>query len=95
MLRHMIIPLLVLTGIAVQARTPNLSLIRQEGVMQWVNTVFLLWDTYRAVHPFYTLLRPECAPDMVNTMFDIYAQQGIQDCSGILSRRTLKIYQPK
>ena len=38
MLRRTIIPLLVLAGIAAQARTSNLSLTRQEGVMQWVNT---------------------------------------------------------
>jgi len=27
-----------------------------------------LWDTYRAAHPFYTILTPELVPDMVNSM---------------------------
>ena len=39
-------------------------------------TVFSLWDTYRAAHPLYTLLQPERVPDMVNTMLDIYDEQG-------------------
>ena len=39
MLRHTIIPLLVLAGTAAaQARTPDPSLARQEGILQWVDT---------------------------------------------------------
>ena len=39
MLKHTIIPLLALAGAtAVQARTPDPSLARQEGVLQWVDT---------------------------------------------------------
>lgn len=39
MLRHTIIPLLALAGAtAAQARTPDPSLARQEGVLQWVDT---------------------------------------------------------
>ena len=40
-------------------------------------TVFSLWDTYRAAHPLYTILQPERVSDMVNTMLDIYDEQGI------------------
>ncbi|HTI07256.1 MAG TPA: GH92 family glycosyl hydrolase [Puia sp.] len=39
-------------------------------------TVFSLWDTYRALHPLYTLTQPERVNDMVNTMLAIYRQQG-------------------
>ena len=39
MLRHTIIPLLALAGAtAIQARTPDPSLARLEGVLQWVDT---------------------------------------------------------
>lgn len=39
-------------------------------------TVLSLWDTYRAAHPLYTLLQPERVPGMINTMLDIFDQQG-------------------
>jgi predicted alpha-1,2-mannosidase len=39
-------------------------------------TTFSLWDTYRAAHPLMTIIHPEKVPDMVNTMLDIYKQQG-------------------
>ncbi len=39
-------------------------------------TTFSLWDTYRAAHPLMTIIHPEKAPDMVNTMLDIYRRQG-------------------
>jgi predicted alpha-1,2-mannosidase len=39
-------------------------------------TIFSLWDTYRALHPLYTLTQPERVDDMVNTMLAIYQQQG-------------------
>ncbi len=39
-------------------------------------TVFSLWDTYRAAHPLYTLVQPDRVNDFVNTMLDIFDQQG-------------------
>ncbi|MBN9381132.1 MAG: GH92 family glycosyl hydrolase [Chitinophagaceae bacterium] len=39
-------------------------------------TIFSLWDTYRAVHPLYTLLQPARVNDMIRTMLAIYDQQG-------------------
>lgn len=39
-------------------------------------SVFSLWDTYRAAHPLYTLVQPQRVPDMINTMLNIYKQQG-------------------
>ncbi len=39
-------------------------------------TTLSLWDTYRAAHPLYTLVQPELVNDLVNTMLDIYQQQG-------------------
>jgi len=37
-------------------------------------TVFSLWDTYRALHPLYNLLRPERNNDMIKAMLAHYDQ---------------------
>ncbi len=37
-------------------------------------TVFSLWDTYRNVHPFLTLVYPERQADMVASMIDMYKE---------------------
>jgi predicted alpha-1,2-mannosidase len=39
-------------------------------------TTFSLWDTYRAAHPLYTMVQPERTNDFINSMLDIYDQQG-------------------
>lgn len=39
-------------------------------------TTFSLWDTYRAVHPLYTLMQYDRVDDMVNSLLAIYQQQG-------------------
>ena len=39
-------------------------------------TVFSLWDTFRAAHPLFTVLQPERTVDMINSMLNIYLEQG-------------------
>ncbi|NGM60999.1 glycoside hydrolase family 92 protein [Sphingobacterium sp. SGG-5] len=39
-------------------------------------TTFSLWDTYRAAHPLMSIIHPEMAEDIGNTMLNIYKQQG-------------------
>lgn len=39
-------------------------------------TVFSLWDTYRNVHQFLSLVYPEIQVDMVNSMIDMYKESG-------------------
>ncbi|MDR2891435.1 MAG: GH92 family glycosyl hydrolase [Alistipes sp.] len=39
-------------------------------------TTLSLWDTYRAAHPLMTIIHPEKVPDIINTMINIYRQQG-------------------
>ena len=39
-------------------------------------TVFSLWDTYRNVHPFLSLVYPELQLDMLNSMVDMYKEGG-------------------
>jgi predicted alpha-1,2-mannosidase len=40
-------------------------------------TVFSLWDTYRALHPLFTLTQQSRVNDMVKSMLDHYKQDGI------------------
>jgi predicted alpha-1,2-mannosidase len=39
-------------------------------------TVFSLWDTYRTLHPFLTLVYPERQSAIVQTMIDMYKESG-------------------
>jgi len=39
-------------------------------------STFSLWDTYRAVHPLYTILFPEKVGDMANTMLEHFKHNG-------------------
>lgn len=39
-------------------------------------TVFSLWDTYRTLHPFLTLVYPERQSDIIKTMIDMYKESG-------------------
>ncbi len=39
-------------------------------------TTFSLWDTYRAVHPLFTIFQSERVDDMIQSMLAIYQQQG-------------------
>ncbi len=39
-------------------------------------TVFSLWDTYRNVHQFLSLVYPERQRDMLHTMLDMYREHG-------------------
>lgn len=39
-------------------------------------TVYSLWDTYRTLHPFLTLIYPEKQSEMIKTMLDMYDESG-------------------
>lgn len=39
-------------------------------------SVFSLWDTYRALHPLFTITQPDKVNDIINTFLHIYQQQG-------------------
>jgi predicted alpha-1,2-mannosidase len=40
------------------------------------HSIFSLWDTYRALHPLYTILCPEKVPDFVNGFLDDFDKTG-------------------
>lgn len=39
-------------------------------------STFSCWDTYRALHPWFTIIQHDRLPDMMNSMMDICDQQG-------------------
>jgi predicted alpha-1,2-mannosidase len=39
-------------------------------------SVFSLWDTYRTLHPFLTLVYPEIQSEIIKTMIDMYRESG-------------------
>jgi predicted alpha-1,2-mannosidase len=40
------------------------------------HAIFSLWDTYRALHPLYTILCPEKVPDFINGFIDDFEKSG-------------------
>lgn len=52
------------------------DLQKHNGGDQKTYTTFSLWDTYRAAHPLMTIIHPEMMPDIINTMLNIYKEQG-------------------
>ncbi len=40
-------------------------------------TVFSLWDTFRALHPLFTLVQQELTNDLINSMLRMYEQGGL------------------
>jgi len=40
-------------------------------------TTYSLWDTYRALHPLYTLIQTERLPDMLNTLIRMAEQSSV------------------
>jgi len=47
---------------------------KAEGYDQY--TVFSLWDTYRALHPLFTIIERERTVDFIKSFFAIYSQSG-------------------
>jgi predicted alpha-1,2-mannosidase len=55
-------------------------LMGRKGIGKYYNrnryTVFSLWDTYRTLHPFLTLVFPERQSEIIKTMLDMYKENG-------------------
>ncbi|MFA7287981.1 MAG: GH92 family glycosyl hydrolase [Melioribacteraceae bacterium] len=51
-------------------------------------TIFSLWDTYRTLHPFYTLLYPDIQLELINTMLAMYKEGGFLPKWDLLSKET-------
>lgn len=51
-------------------------------------TTFSLWDTYRTLHPLFTIIKPDMVPGMVNAMLAIYDQNGVLPVWPLLSGET-------
>ena len=49
----------------------------------WKNySTFSLWDTYRTLHPLFTIIKPQYVSDLVNSMLSIYDQQETDQMPG-------------
>ena len=57
-----------------QFRGLDKNIEKAEGFTNY--TVFSLWDTYRALHPWFTIIQTDRVGDMVNSMLSIFDQQG-------------------
>ncbi len=42
-----------------------------------MHTVFSLWDTFRALHPLFTIVQREKTTDLINSMLDMYKHDGL------------------
>lgn len=51
-------------------------------------TVFSLWDTYRTLHPFLTLVYPEIQAQMSRSLMDMYRENGWLPLWELMSKET-------
>ncbi len=49
---------------------------RWESDAPYYDDFFAIWDTFRATHPFFTLLTPSLQVDILNSLLDIYRHEG-------------------
>ncbi len=42
-----------------------------------MHTVFSLWDTFRALHPLFTIVQRKKTTELINSMLDMYSQDGL------------------
>ncbi len=42
-----------------------------------MHTVFSLWDTFRALHPLFTIIERDKTADLINSMLDMYKHDGL------------------
>ncbi len=50
-------------------------------------TTFSLWDTYRALHPFFNIIQPARNRDMIRSMMAHYDQSAAQDAARLVALR--------
>ncbi|KAF2834161.1 glycoside hydrolase family 92 protein [Patellaria atrata CBS 101060] len=47
----------------------------------YYDSFYCIWDSFRSIHPFLTLIDPQAQTDMVRAMIDIYRHEGkLPDC---------------
>ncbi|PLX10193.1 MAG: hypothetical protein C0598_10895 [Marinilabiliales bacterium] len=42
-----------------------------------MHTVFSLWDTFRALHPLFTIVQQDKTNDLINSMLEMYSHDGL------------------
>jgi predicted alpha-1,2-mannosidase len=59
-----------------QYRTPD-NLVKQMPAGKQKYTVFSLWDTFRALHPLFTITQTNRLPDLLASMMSFYQDNGL------------------
>lgn len=59
---------------------------KAEGYTKY--SIFSLWDTFRAEHPMFTILRPDIINDLVNSMLSHYREYGLLPVWELLGNET-------
>jgi len=59
---------------------------RTEGYTKY--TLFSLWDTFRALHPLLTILKPEIVNDFIHSMLSFYDEYGLLPTWDLQSNET-------
>jgi predicted alpha-1,2-mannosidase len=72
---HNLVAPTLFTDVDGQFRGEDEAIYKAKGFDYY--TVFSLWDTYRATHPFYTLVEPEKVSEFVQTMLLHYRISGL------------------
>ena len=73
-LYHLMIAPNLLSDVNGEFSNPNGSVVKAEGYHRY--STFSLWDTYRAAHSLFILLKPEIVDDFVNSMLASYDYRG-------------------
>lgn len=58
----------------------------------WHNySTFSCWDTYRALHPWFTIIQKDKVPDMVSSILSMYDQQGFLPVWPLVGGETMQM----
>ena len=66
-------------------RSPNGQILKTQGLRY---TTFSLWDTYRALHPWHTIVNPGLVPDMCRSLTGFYKESGLLPVWNMLGNET-------
>lgn len=83
---HAIIQPNIISDIDGKVRTAKDSIINAPGGEFY--STFSLWDTYRAAHPFYTIVTPEKVDPFINSLVTQCDYQGFLPIWGLWGRET-------
>ncbi|MCI6617878.1 MAG: GH92 family glycosyl hydrolase [Prevotella sp.] len=72
---HAMIQPCIFSDVDGRYRTMSMSVAQDKDYTNY--TIFSLWDTFRAVHPFYTIIAPTFDEALIRSLLRKYDEQGI------------------